>query len=67
MHNALAAVRPGGRVLYATCSTEPEENEEVVDVVLQKCPQAEQIGEPVDTFHIAHPGEGFFAVLLRKN
>ncbi len=27
---AAAAVRPGGRIVYATCSSEPEENEEVI-------------------------------------
>jgi 16S rRNA (cytosine967-C5)-methyltransferase len=31
---ALRALRPGGRVLYSTCSLEPEENAEVVDAVL---------------------------------
>jgi 16S rRNA (cytosine967-C5)-methyltransferase len=31
---ALRAVRPGGRVLYSTCSLEPEENEQVVAAVL---------------------------------
>lgn len=31
---ALRAVRPGGRVVYSTCSLEPEENEEVVRAVL---------------------------------
>jgi len=31
---ALRSVRPGGRVLYSTCSLEPEENEEVVAAVL---------------------------------
>ena len=31
---ALAAVRPGGRVVYATCSFAPEENEAVVSDVL---------------------------------
>jgi 16S rRNA (cytosine967-C5)-methyltransferase len=31
---ALRAVRPGGRVVYSTCSMEPEENEEVVAAVL---------------------------------
>lgn len=31
---ALRAVRPGGRVVYATCSLEPEENEEVVAAAL---------------------------------
>lgn len=31
---ALRAVRPGGRVVYSTCSLEPEENEEVVAAAL---------------------------------
>lgn len=31
---ALRAVRPGGRVVYSTCSLEPEENEQVVAAVL---------------------------------
>lgn len=34
LESALAALRPGGRLVYATCSLEPEENEEVVDCVL---------------------------------
>ena len=32
---AIRAVRPGGRVVYSTCSLEPEENEEVVVKVLR--------------------------------
>lgn len=31
---ALRAVRPGGRVVYSTCSLEPEENEQVVNALL---------------------------------
>ncbi|MGC9529399.1 MAG: NOL1/NOP2/sun family putative RNA methylase [Candidatus Bipolaricaulaceae bacterium] len=33
---ALRLVRPGGRVVYATCTLAPEENEEVVDYVLDR-------------------------------
>jgi 16S rRNA (cytosine967-C5)-methyltransferase len=37
---ALRAVRPGGRVVYSTCSLEPEENEQVVAAVLAETPFA---------------------------
>jgi 16S rRNA (cytosine967-C5)-methyltransferase len=37
---ALRTVRPGGRVVYSTCSLEPEENEQVVAAVLAEAPNA---------------------------
>jgi 16S rRNA (cytosine967-C5)-methyltransferase len=40
---ALRAVRPGGHVVYSTCSLEPEENEEVVAAVLAEDPAADMI------------------------
>lgn len=40
---ALRAVRPAGRVVYSTCSLEPEENEQVVATVLGATPAARQI------------------------
>ena len=40
LHAALRAVRPGGRVVYSTCSLEPEENEQVVAAVLKETPNA---------------------------
>jgi 16S rRNA (cytosine967-C5)-methyltransferase len=40
---ALRAVRPGGRVVYSTCSLELEENEQVVAAVLAEAPNARQI------------------------
>jgi 16S rRNA (cytosine967-C5)-methyltransferase len=35
---AAAAVRPGGRIVYATCSSEPDENELVVSRFLESQP-----------------------------
>ncbi|HUD14419.1 MAG TPA: transcription antitermination factor NusB [Terracidiphilus sp.] len=40
---ALRAVRSSGRVVYSTCSLEPEENEQVVAAVLAATPGARQI------------------------
>ncbi len=40
---ALRAVKPGGRVVYSTCSLEPEENEQVVAAVLREDASARQI------------------------
>jgi 16S rRNA (cytosine967-C5)-methyltransferase len=40
---ALGAVRPGGSVVYSTCSLEPEENEQVVAAVLATTPNARAV------------------------
>ncbi len=38
LRRAAQLVRPGGVVVYATCTFAPEENEAVVDAVLASCP-----------------------------
>lgn len=65
--SALSAVRPGGIVVYSTCTLSSSENYTVVEMVLNDCPDA----EPEDlreefavslskyfTFSPAHPGHG---------
>jgi 16S rRNA (cytosine967-C5)-methyltransferase len=43
LSNALRAATSGGRVVYSTCSLEPEENEQVVAAVLERHPTARVI------------------------
>ena len=45
LDQAASVLRPGGRLIYATCSSEPEENDEVVDGFLEARPEFEA-GQP---------------------
>ena len=53
---ALKRLRPGGRLLYSTCSLEPEENEEIVKSVLAKIGDA----KPADALHRRAVGTASF-------
>ncbi|XP_074522307.1 tRNA (cytosine(34)-C(5))-methyltransferase, mitochondrial [Halichoeres trimaculatus] len=67
LKSALLAVRPGGVVVYSTCTLSSAENYAVVETVLKDCPQAEpedlwdEIAIPLSkyfTFRPAHPDHG---------
>jgi 16S rRNA (cytosine967-C5)-methyltransferase len=61
--HASAVVRPGGRLVYATCSSEPEENEEVVSRFLGNHPGFRQVNLLRTLPHV-HALEAFFAAVL---
>jgi 16S rRNA (cytosine967-C5)-methyltransferase len=77
--NAARLVKPGGVLVYSTCTTEPEENQEIVRQFLAKHPEfsaedARQYASHdfvnaegfVETFPHRHGMDGSFAVRLRK-
>jgi 16S rRNA (cytosine967-C5)-methyltransferase len=56
--HGLESVKPGGRLLYSTCSLEPEENEQVVEGF--------PISETLLRLPGRDPGDGFFAAVIFK-
>jgi 16S rRNA (cytosine967-C5)-methyltransferase len=77
LHNAAGCVKPGGTLLYSTCSVMPEENDGVVATFLDRHPGFSQAGPPDSfppgvldgrgffrTFPHRHGTDGFFAALL---
>ena len=77
LHSGAQLVRPGGRLVYSTCTFAPQENEETVVAFLESHPEfePEQVDGPWFTpgengsFRMwPHKllGEGHFAAVLRK-
>lgn len=54
--SALAAVRPGGQVVYSTCTLLPAEDEGVVEAVLQRFGKAVQLLDAQNVLPIPAPG-----------
>ena len=63
-----ARVRPGGRLLYATCSLSRRENEDVVARFLAAQPEfTADPAHPARTiFPAQHDSDGFFVASMRR-
>ena len=68
LESAAAVVRSGGRLIYSTCSSEPEENEQVVQAFLDAAPDFRADGAPLQTLPFRDGLEAFYAArLIRVN
>jgi 16S rRNA (cytosine967-C5)-methyltransferase len=63
--NALHVLAPAGRLVYATCSLEHEENEDVVRAVLEKFPTL-TCERKVHRLPGRHEGDGFYAAVIEE-
>ncbi len=67
LKQAVEIIKPGGRLIYSTCSVEREENEEVVDEVLSRDERFELV-KTTRTWPHREGCDGFFiAVFIREN
>ena len=77
LHSGAALVRPGGRLVYSTCTFAPAENEEAVAQFLADHPEFEPEAVDAPWFTPGEPGnyrmwphkllgEGHFAAVLRR-
>jgi 16S rRNA (cytosine967-C5)-methyltransferase len=64
LSHAADALKPGGTLVYSTCSSEPEENDEVVGAFLRGRDEFSLIDEPLRTLPFAGGLEAFFAARL---
>ena len=77
LHNAAAMLRPGGRLVYSTCTFNATENEGVIDAFLKEHPDFHLVpfslpglpdcGGTLRVWPHLVKGEGHFAALLEKD
>jgi len=65
LSTALKLVRPGGRVVYSTCSIDREENSDVVQQVLAEHPEIQLVSEAEHWPGV--PADGGYQALLRRS
>lgn len=66
LSQGLRALAPGGRLVYATCSLEYEENEQVVEEALESQPPDIGLEHQLRRIPGADPGDGFYAAVLTR-
>lgn len=67
LNEAHKLLRPGGILVYSTCTIEHNENEGMVEAFLRRHPEFEWAGPgPLQLYPYEHRSDGFFIAKLRK-
>ncbi|MFH1159158.1 MAG: RsmB/NOP family class I SAM-dependent RNA methyltransferase [Pseudomonadota bacterium] len=66
LESACRLVKPGGRLVYATCSLLPEENQDQIGAFLRDYPEFGVKGEFLQLTPSLHDTDGFFAAVLER-
>lgn len=58
LENAITTLKPGGRLIYSTCTIEPEENYGVINEILKKQPEIRPLNLATNIpYEVRKPGE----------
>ncbi len=67
LENALPCLKPGGRIVYSTCSIETEENQQLVDAFLRDHPEFALNATRTALPHRDHTDGAYAALLVKKD
>ena len=66
LESAARLVKPDGRLIYATCSILPEENEQQIEAFLNAHESFKRIDEDLRLYPHTHGTDGFYGSVLQK-
>ncbi len=66
LRSAVSATKPGGTIVYSTCTLETVENEDIIDWILKKEQGKIELVEPTTKIYPSELMEGFFVAKLKK-
>lgn len=66
LNNAACYLKPGGRLVYSTCTLEKKENNDQIQCFLDKHPEFALMEEPKELYPHVHGCDGFFISTIRK-